>query len=431
MSNLAQAFFDTLLKTQHLEQPKMLIYQRQLLERLLRHARQHVPFYRRGRLDVLFDARDQVQWERWEDVPVLTRPEAQENSTALYSEFLPKECGEVVSGMTSGSTGRPLEFRANGLVSAANTALVERGYFWAKVPPPSTVCWIKYDYAGAAPYPNGATYQDTIRGTTRNIHTLSIATDIDDQISWLKRRRPNVVIGYPNALATMGERLAATEPQQSFDLVVCVGEVTSDDARRKIEESFGCMTMDVYSGSEFGVVAVEDPSLHRLFVSEEAVFVELLPRPALGHESEKVVEPAFTPLYNYAMPLIRYATGDFAVADYSPASDRRSLRRLHRVLGRQRNVFVMPSGLRWWPTYTFGEIRKFLAFEQIQIAQTARDCIEIRFVSRQPDPIGNEVELMGYLRSATPEAMAFTLVRSDHIARRPSGKFEDAVCEIG
>ena len=84
MSTTAQAFFETLLKTQHLEASSMVVYQRPLLERLLRHARVAVPFYRNGRLDILFDAHDAIRWDRWGDVPVLTRPEAQANAEALY-----------------------------------------------------------------------------------------------------------------------------------------------------------------------------------------------------------------------------------------------------------------------------------------------------------------------------------------------------------
>src|SRR4029078_7700513 len=110
-------------------------YQRQALERLLRHARAQVPFYRdSGRLDVLFAADDGIAWERWDEVPTLSRVEAQENAEALYAETVPPSCGDVVKGYTAGSTGTPLAYRTNPLLAAAGSATLERGFVWAGLP---------------------------------------------------------------------------------------------------------------------------------------------------------------------------------------------------------------------------------------------------------------------------------------------------------
>ena len=115
--------------------------------------------------------------------------------------------------------------------------------------------------------------------------------------------------------------------------------------------------MDLYSGSEFGSVAAEDCTCGRLFISEECLFVETRHRQDVDFTDERPIELIFTPFYNYAMPLIRYATGDFAVVDTEPPPDARTLRRLKRVAGRERNFFVLPSGRLWWPTYQSGSHR--------------------------------------------------------------------------
>jgi phenylacetate-CoA ligase len=135
MTTLHQAFFETLLKTQFLPSDRMLKYQRGLIERLIRHARANVPYYRdQHRLDVLFRPDDSIDWSRWHDVPVLTRTQAQENAKLLYAEVVPPECGEVREGYTAGSTGAPLSFRVNTIAAAAGTALLERGFVWAGLP---------------------------------------------------------------------------------------------------------------------------------------------------------------------------------------------------------------------------------------------------------------------------------------------------------
>ncbi len=431
MDALANAFLQVLLKTQFQSGDATRAYQRELIERLLRHARARVPFYREGRLDPLFAADGAIAWGRWGEVPVLTRAEAQANAERLFADEVPPECGAVLDGRTSGSTGRPLHFRINSLLAAAGTALLERGLVWAGLPPVGTMAWIRYDYGGVAAYPSGAAYRAEVRGATRTIHTLSVATAVEDQARWLARIKPEIVMGYPNALALVGQALPAELAAHPFRLVICNGEAASEHVRRAIERAFRCPTMNLYSGSEIGTIAVEDCGAHRLYVAEETVLAEAGDAAAADERGERLHELIVTPFYNYAMPLIRYAPGDFVAFDQAPAPDARSLRRLARVAGRERNAFVLPSGTRWWPTYVTGTVGQYLAFEQIQFAQTAPGRIEARYVSRDPDAVKDADRLLAYLRGATPEPMEFALVRVGDIPRRPSGKFEDAVCEIG
>jgi len=188
--------------------------------------------------------------------------------------------------------------------------------------------------------------------------------------------------------------------------------------------------MDLYSGSEFGPIAVEDIRLQRFMVCEESALVEFQACGEFVSSEGTLVELVFTPFYNYAMPLIRYATGDYAVIDADPIPDPRSLRQLKRVAGRERNLFILPSGRRWCPTYQNKILCHYIDYKQIQYAQTARDRVEIRFVSDRPQPIKDRDRLLDYLRAATPEAMQIAVTQVAEIPRRPSGKYEYAACEI-
>ncbi len=430
MSDPTQPFFETLMRTQFLPPDQMLKYQRGLIERAVRHARAHVPFYReQGRLEPLFTRDDAVDWSRWSEIPVLTRAEAQRNEEALYAEFVPPECGTVVSGYTAGSTGTPLAFRLNSLVAAAGSAVLERGLMWAGLPAQVTIAGLRNDRNGECPYPQGLTYRSTIRGATRMMHHLAVQTSVEDQCRWLTRIRPDVIMSYPGALALVAEKLP-DDLRRQFKLVICVGEVTSEQTRAIIEERFQCAVMDFYSGSEFGPVAVEDPGCHRMFVCEELTFVEYRQNDEFVDMGDRLVELIFTPFYNYAMPLIRYACGDFAVPDLAHAPDGRTLRRLARIAGRQRNYFVLPSGRRWWPTYQNKILCDLLDYKQIQFAQTARDRIEIRYASDRPEPVKDAERLSDYLRSATPEPVKIVVTRVSEIARHASGKYDYTTCEI-
>jgi len=431
MDELTQKFFETLLRTQFMAPDRMVSYQRGLLERLVRHARAHSPFYRdSGRLDVLFDKNDAIEWRRWAEVAVLTRAEAQANAVALYSDSVPPECGSIVRGFTAGSTGTPLAYRINQLMAAAGSAVIERGLVWAGLPAQQTWAVLRNDRSGEAAYPSGTTYSTTIRGTHRLMHHLAVQTPIEDQGRWLARIRPDVVFNYPGALALLAQNLPGELAGHRFRLIVCVGEVTTEQDRAAIEKGFGCPVMDLYSGSEFGSVAVEDCRDRRLHISEETTFVEFSTPDGFALPDPDMRELIFTPFYNYAMPLIRYVTGDFAVVDTGKPTDDRTLRRLKRIAGRERNVFILPSGRRWWPTYQNKILCDYFDYKQIQFAQTERDRIEIRFVSDLPKPVRDMTGLLAYLRAATPEPMDIALTRVPNIAQRESGKYEYATCEI-
>jgi phenylacetate-CoA ligase len=432
MDELTQAFLETLLRTQFLPADRMLVYQRSLIERLLRHARAQVPFYRdSGRLDVLFTADDRIDWERWDEVPILTRSEAQQHAEALYAESVPPECGQIDSGYTSGSTGVPLAFRVNTMLAAAGSATLERGLMWGGLPERLTLAWLRYDKPGVAAYPMGALYKSTIRGATRLMHNLDLQTPLEDQLRWLARLRPDVVMSYPGALAQLARNLPHELDNHLFRLAVCVGEVTTPEIRAAIEQGFRCPVMDVYSGSEFGTVAIEDRSVQRLFVTEETMFVEFAPPGDFAMAESGLAELIFTPFYNYAMPLIRYATGDFAVVDTGQAPDSRALRRLTRIAGRQRNILKLPSGKLWWPYFIPSKrLAEYLAFDRFQYVQTRRGRIELRYVSREAEPEKNAAALLAELRAAAPEPLDIVLKRVPDIARHRSGKFEEFTCEI-
>lgn len=431
MTDAAQVYLELLLQTQFLPPEKLMAYQASLVEPLVRHAREHVPFYRdSGRLNPLFTTENRIDWSRWEEIPVLTRVEAQKHTEALYSEVIPENCGYVTTGYTTGSTGTPLRYRATSNLADVGTATLERALVWAGLPARLSLAWFMNDRQHELAYPEGKTFRSEIRGEPRLIHFLAVQTSIENQCRWLAKRRPDVVIGYPGAMAMLAENLTDELKDHPFLLAICVGEVTTEQTRAMIERGFGCRVMDLYSGSEFGSVAAEDCTCGRLFISEECLFVETRHRQDVDFTDERPIELIFTPFYNYAMPLIRYATGDFAVVDTEPPPDARTLRRLKRVAGRERNFFVLPSGRLWWPTYQSGVIATLLDYKQMQFAQTAVDRIEVRFASDRGEPIKDSEKLHAYLRRVTPEPMEIVIRRVEGIAQRPSGKYEYMTCEI-
>ena len=68
-----------------------------------------MPFYRdTGRLDPLFGNGDAIDWDRWSEIPLLTRKEVQQAGDSLRSGLVPGEHGKSFPLTTSGSTSEPV-----------------------------------------------------------------------------------------------------------------------------------------------------------------------------------------------------------------------------------------------------------------------------------------------------------------------------------
>ena len=72
VTQLQHEFYDRLMESQYQAPEQRRTAQIQQLEKLARHARKHVPFYEE-RLNVLFGTGGAFNFERWLDVPILTR----------------------------------------------------------------------------------------------------------------------------------------------------------------------------------------------------------------------------------------------------------------------------------------------------------------------------------------------------------------------
>ena len=146
--------------------------------------------------------------------------------------------------------------------------------------------------------------------------------------------------------------------------------------------------------------------------------------PAAPGETGRVV---VTPLYNYAMPLIRYELGDIAeVGSHRPRAAA-GFPRCAEFLGRTRNLFRFRDGTSLWPVPGAFGLRKLIAFRQVQVVQTDLDHVEIRYV---PEDTARPVDLPALtqqIRSVLRQPVDVVVRSVDKIERSPSGKFEECV----
>jgi phenylacetate-CoA ligase len=430
-TQLVQVFGKTLAQTQWLSRKKLAEYQYPLLERLLRHARDSTPFYE-SRLP--FDLGSPAAIDKaWHSIPVLTRTEASAHRENLKSRRLPHDTGDIFHEETSGSTGIPFEFLKSGLTVAATQALTERMFHWWKLDGRKSFATLSYNRRNLPPIPREGTtsvgwYTAEPSGTKL---TFDAGADTDTQLTWLQSTRPDYLATFSTNLSRLAERAIGRGLDLRFSAVLSFGTRVDPAIRELCLHAFGAKIADSYGSQEVGHVATECPECGEYHVAMEAARIEVVRddnRPAGPGESGRIVA---TPLYNYAMPLIRYDMGDFAVVGKTRPSCGRGLPALRRILGRARNRFRFRDGTVSWPELADFRLSDLVDYEDIQLVQTALDRIEVRYVPKWPEqPPTNETAVLERVQTALRQPLTVTIRKVETLGRITHGKIDDCVCVI-
>ncbi len=398
------------------------------LARLVAHARAHVPFYA-GRLeDADHDILD-ARW--WRALPPLTRTEVRRNADQLASRG--PAHGGVRRIFTSGSTGVPLEVRQSDAWFIMLLALKLRFYRWYGYDFRGTMVEIRAlrEASGvrervhpAWEWPYGALYR------TGPWIELDVFAPVDEQIAALERHAPHYLLTMANNLRALarGFRRAGTR-LPTLQWIRTFGERLDPDLRAECREIFGAGVIDLYGAVECGYAAIQCPRHEHYHVQSEFNVVEILDdagRPCRPGEIGRIV---VTPLQNFAMPLLRYETGDLAEPG-EPCACGRGLPVLRRIVGRENDALVLPSGERRFATFASRVLGPISAVEQFQIVQKTTDLVIVRLVLERALTDAEQQQIRsGVSRQVGPD-FAVELEVVPGIPPTPGGKRREFVSEV-
>ena len=139
--------------------------------------------------------------------------------------------------------------------------------------------------------------------------------------------------------------------------------------------------------SEVGYIALQCPQHEHYHVQFETLIVEVLDSAGTPCAPGEVGRVVLTTLHNFAMPLVRYAIGDYAEA--GEACDcGRGLPVIKRIMGRDRNMLTKPDGSQHWPSFPAEIWTAVAPIRQFRLIQKSLDRIEAQFVAA--DELGRE-----------------------------------------
>jgi phenylacetate-CoA ligase len=312
---------------------------RENLANLLAHAKAQVPWFQERLAG--HKITPQRAMEALAALPLMRRSDIQ----ADPASFVAGNAVVTAEDHTGGSTGTPMSFK----VDASTQIAREASLMWAD---------------GLAGWQYGERIA-MLWGSHRDVDTatqrlkLSLRWWLDNR-RWynafdmgesemadfhrhLRSFRPHLLVAYAGSIFSFARFLKEHGYKVDYPLrsIISSAEVLTADMRKTVEGVFGRPVHDRYGNRECGAIAAECTYHQGLHVNESDCIVEID-----SSDPHRVPGPVVvTYLRNYAMPLIRYNTGD--VARFEPhgiCPCGRTTLRLAPVLGRESDMIRTSSG---------------------------------------------------------------------------------------
>jgi len=259
-------------------------------------------------------------------------------------------------------------------------------------------------------------------------------------MTWQAWRRfdPACVTAYPSVLAELidqGRSVGCRLPSGRLRRIFLTGEVTFDWQRTLIERSLGAPTSQDYGMQEAGALAYECPH-GRWHVSAESVIIEIL-RDGRSAAPGEYGEIVVTGLESFAMPIIRYCTGDIVqVPEPTPTAScgpvgrgpvpecpcGRGLPILPPVRGRASDFLQAADGTWIAPAAVIASVGQALDHESFQIGQEADGQIVLRVLAADGDAARGWTRVASHLGRLLGPSRPWRVEYVGALERSASGK---------
>ncbi|WP_418501174.1 CoF synthetase [Flagellimonas sp.] len=380
------------------------------LANMLKHAVETVPYYSevvpKGPISL-------------DGFPIVDKQTVRANFKGFQSKTFREEEGYMVT--TSGSTGKPFKLLQDRGKRARNTA--------------DTVF-----FAGQAGYKLGSRlfylrlwdkqYQkNKLLTLIQNMATYSVDDLTENNLARLveelnSKKSSKSILAYTSALETLCnfiERNHGMPLDCKIDSIIAVAEALNPAILEQIKKCFGTEALSRYSNSENGILAQQrsnDPygNFEVNWASYHIEIFDLIEdRPANEGETGRII---ITDLFNYAMPLIRYDTGDVGTMEFD---SKRNAKVFTKIDGRKMDMFTNTKG-EYISSHIIHHILQFDGIDQFQFVEEENGEYIIKMkVLSQYDPT-DEAKIRNRYEAYFGEDANIRIEYVDDIPLLPSGK---------
>ncbi len=270
------------------------------IDELLNEAKKNTKFYAK------------IKSNNIKDFPVINKYIINQNYNEICSKkYTNKKLHKMC---TSGSTGTPFEILQNS--KKRKKVLAELIFF-------NKLCG--YEFGKRQVFFRVWTEKNKknkIQSFLQNLIPIDIS-NLDDQsiehiAKYIKNdKHINNILSYASTLDLVSKYMLnkKMKPKDfSVDSIISGSELLQDTTRKNLKRLFNCNIVSRYSNQENGILAQECIEHQEMHLNNTNYYIEFLKLDSDEDATEgEMARIVVTDLYNYAMPMIRYDTGDIAI----------------------------------------------------------------------------------------------------------------------
>ena len=380
------------------------------LEKILTHAVNNTEFY------------SKFSPQKIDSFPIITKNDIKGNWNEMYSRL---HKGKPVHQMaTSGSTGTPFVMEWD--MEKRKHQLAELIYFneiaGQKLGQP-------YIYFRVWTEKNKKSKKELWMQNLTPINILHLNDDVLENIRQRLKKKPyiNSCLAYASTYEYLVKYIMSKNDTPNMfhtKTFVSGSEVLSMEMKQQIKKTIGCKVIDRYSNEENGFLAQSLDVSDEFIVNTASFYIEILKQDS--DESAEIGELGrivVTDLFGYAVPLIRYDTGDLAIK----AEEKNGwTTKLKTIQGRRVDVIYDTQGNRLtahtWSVYMW----KFDKLKQYQFIQNGEKDYVLKVNGAKG--VYKDEEFVEHLKSILGHDANVTIEHVNGIPLLASGKFKKTVC---
>lgn len=380
-----------------------------LLKETLVYAYHHVPYYKKKFDEVGFVPEKMKTFDDMKKLPLLTKDQAIECDTALYStENIPYY--EVYTG---GSSGRALKVALDKDSIYKERAVTihylhKFGYDQLKT---RTLFFIGHnkdkDYY----------YSPLKNEIVISPFRLFCEEEFEDLWKIIKRFSPKFITGYPSAIYMFVRLMKKYNKKMDFQQVVYYSENCSDNMKTYIQNYLKCQVKSTYGHTERAVFAEEYDDGYKF--NKCYGYVEYLPT-----EKKNEFQIVCTGFLSRKMPLIRYVMDDVAVFDENGAMKIQGHRMSEDYLLTKTGGKVFKGAL----TLHVGALKKVKQYQYVQYepGKAYLDIIPLEILTDK-----DKKEILSYITRRCEGQLDIELREVEALELTKRGKYRWALNKIG
>ena len=268
-----------------------------------------------------------------------------------------------------------------------------------------------------------------VKQIAENVIPISIENFDNEKKEWLVKYfckyKNCVLFGYSSSICDFMNYIRKNNIETDklhIKLIVCDSDELSNKNKKMLKETFKCDVINRYDNEENGLIAISSPNSDVLHVNNQSVHIELL-----EVDSDKHVKPGvigrvvITDLYNKAMPLIRYDTGDYAISK----DDSKNVKTIEVIVGRKADSLKSTDGNLISSVSVSAVTEIFYNIEKYQLIQNSKTDFDFIYTGILKEDELKKLE--SRLKDCLGKDANIKFIHKDQILSSKNGKFKTIV----